>query len=311
VNWPVTSLVLGVLVACCACQVSPAPHELAGRKGPAVPAGARKSTAPQLGRPETLKFTWQDVNTRKVVGRKGDTFTLDTSVKPTGLRLTITIDGNRLAEVIDSFGYPDSWREFSYRTEQERREKQEELGRKLKSRGFELVGEDGIRVDYSWVVAHSRRDMGPVAEGMVAAARDAGYADSRAFSGGVTSFVQSLEYRRPAEVRKNGRGERINSGGVTMPLETLVTRAGDCDTKALLLASILANVRGAGILLLEGNDHVFVGLRMPPRAHDRYVRVQGIEYVLVEVSTPWPLGSIPESVMAGLARSEFRVVRVE
>ena len=160
------------------------------------------------------------------------------------------------------------------------------------------------------MVENSRADMRPVAAGLLAAARDAGYPDSRAFSGGVTSFVQSLEYRQPAEARRSSSGELLHTAGVTMPLETLANRAGDCDTKALLLASILANVRDAGVVLLDGEDHVFAGLRMPPRQGDRYVRVQGIEYVLVEVTSPWPIGSIPERIAVGLARNEFRVVPV-
>jgi hypothetical protein len=302
---------VSVLLVTCACRMPREQRQThAGQAHRIVITGTKPAT-PVPARGDMHRFTWQDINTRKVVDRKGDTFVVDVSVKPSSLSLAVTIDRERLADVIASFGYPDSWCAFSYRTEQERRQKQAELGRKLQSRGFELVGEDEIRVDYEWVVDSSRQDMRPVAEGIVGAARDAGYEDARAFTGGVTSFVQSLDYRQPDELRRNQRGELVNTGGVTMPLETIANRAGDCDTKALLLASILVNVRGAGILLLEGNEHVFVGLRMSPREGDHYVKVQGIEYVLVEVTSPWPLGSIPEDVMAGLARNEYNVVPVE
>lgn len=306
-----TLVVVGLLVGWFACRVLPARLARTRQRERPAPAKAAQPTAPQLVWSDTLSFSWQDVNTRKVVDREGDTFTIDPSVKPTVLHLEVPIDRWRLAAVIDSFGYPDAMLGFEYRSEAERRAKRAELEQQLGSRGFELVGEDRIRVDYSWVVASSRQDMRPVAEGLATATRKAGYTSSRELSGGVTSFVQSLEYRQPPEVRTNGRGEKVNTGGVTMPLETLATRAGDCDTKSLLLASILENVRGAGVLLLEGSDHVFVGLRMAPQQQDHFVRVQGIEYVLVEVTTPWPIGSIPADVMAGLARNEFRVVRLD
>jgi hypothetical protein len=303
--------VVGALVWWFACRGRSAPVVHGEERRSAAPAAPARSVKPQTSSADRLSFAWQDINTRKTLGREGDTFTVDPSVKPTTLHLAVDIDRDRLAAVIDSFGYTESMMRYSYRSEQEREEKQAELARELESRGFALEGEDGIRVDYSWVVDHSREDMRPVAEGLLTAARQAAYESSRAFTGGVTSFVQSLQYRQPPELRTNTRGERIHTGGVTMPLETLANRAGDCDTKSLLLASILANIRGAGILFLEGSDHVFVGLRMPPRQGDSYVRVQGLEYVLVEVTTPWPLGSVSQDVAEGMARNEFKVIPLE
>ena len=102
-------------------------------------------------------------------------------------------------------------------------------------------------------------------------------------------------------------GTRLTTCGVTMPLETLHNGWGDCDTKCFLLASVLSNVDGLPMVLLEGEHHMFLGVACAPRAGDRYVTVQGTDFVLIETTTPWPLGAIPRSIEDGLQANRYQV----
>ena len=112
--------------------------------------------------------------------------------------------------------------------------------------------------------------------------------------------MQGLEYKVPPDDRITPDGTRLTTCGVTMPLETLHNGWGDCDTKCFLLASVLSNVDGLPMVLLEGEHHMFLGVACAPRAGDRYVTVQGTDFVLIETTTPWPLGAIPRSIEDGL-----------
>jgi hypothetical protein len=95
-----------------------------------------------------------------------------------------------------------------------------------------------------------------------------------------------------------------------MPLETLYNGWGDCDTKCLLFASLLANIPKTSVVFLVGNGHVFVGIRGTPRNDDRFVRIKGIPYIPAELTAAWPLGRIPNDTVMALGQNLFRIYAV-
>jgi len=259
----------------------------------------------------TVKYVWEDPNTAKVMERRGDTLVVDSSRPARQLSHTVTIDLGRLRRAVSSFGIPESWLTISYRTAEERRRKELERNRKARERGIAYDEQsDSMLVAYDWVVENSRDDVAPVARGLTDVARDSGYKELRGFLGVIASYVQALEYRVPGMTRQARDGTTLYTGGVTMPLETLYNGWGDCDTKSLLFASMLANLRGTGVIFLHGNNHVFVGIRGTPRQYDRYVKVQGINYILAELTAPWPLGMLPEEHWRGAQRNLFRIIPI-
>jgi hypothetical protein len=56
----------------------------------------------------------------------------------------------------------------------------------------------------------------------------------------------------------------------------------------------LPNFPGESVVFVRGDEHLFVGVRATPRRGDHYVRVQGIPYILLELTTPWPVGRVSE-----------------
>ncbi len=123
-----------------------------------------------------------------------------------------------------------------------------------------------------------------------------------------SSRASPIAFRPTWRVRPGG--ERILTGGITIPLETLRNGWGDCDSKSLLFASLLAAAGERDVVFFEGNKHLFVGLRLPPRRYDFVVRLRGIPYVLVEATDAWPIGRVPVKVQSGLRRGLYRVIRM-
>ena len=126
----------------------------------------------------------------------------------------------------------------------------------------------------------------------------------------MAAFVQSMAYKIPADVRRTRSGKMIRTGGVTMPIETLYNGHGDCDTKSLLLASILANVPRQRVIFLMGNSHLFVGVRGIPRLNDHYVNIRGTKYILIEMSSRWPIGRVPQKIWLDCKRNVFRTIEI-
>ena len=74
-----------------------------------------------------------------------------------------------------------------------------------------------------------------------------------------------MTYRIPKPARETPSGKTVNNLGIAVPLEVLYQKWGDCDSKSLLFASILANYSGQRVVFLIGNDHLFAGVRGTPR----------------------------------------------
>ena len=129
----------------------------------------------------------------------------------------------------------------------------------------------------------------------------------------VAAFVQSIKYEVPPETYESVEHGEVNTIGIFMPLETLYHGKGDCDTKSLLYASIVANMRDPHIVFLvgkQGHEHLFVGIRGVPRKGDRFITLNGVKYVLLELTAPLGLGKIPESEWDAYKRGKLKPLKV-
>lgn len=305
---------LFLILLCGACVLTP-PGDgpgSSGRRGP--PAGlVKREPEPSTIGGERLRFEWEDPNTVRYEDRRGDTFVAASREAPDRYAVIFHLDPLRLRERVESFGVPEDWIGFRYTTAEEFEERLGELRARFSEHGIAVTAaEKGLNVaaDPQWIVSVSRRDVVPLAGDLRDLAVERRRSDWREFLGLGASFVQGIRYKIPPDSRPGPEGERIVTCGVALPLEVLAGGWGDCDSKCFLLASILTNVEGAGVILLQGENHMFLGVACPPRPLDRYVTVQGIDYVLVEVTHPWPLGAIPRSIEDGLQANRYEVIPV-
>lgn len=283
-----------------------APNQSGSNKGNALPQSHNSS----FTRVEVLKrYKWQDINSVKIIEKKGNRFIVDSTSTPEYCRLETTINKARLKNVIESYGVPESWLQYTYTSEQDRRRKTDEIQGRIARYGLHYSKEgNAINTNYRWMVENSVGDMKRTAICLKGEAERLGYQNVRQLNGLIASFVQSLEYRIPPSTRRTPAGQKVVINGVTMPLETLYYGHGDCDTKTVLFASILKNFKGARVILLHGEKHMFAAIRMEPRMYEYYVRINGEKFVLVELTQPWYLGHVPQKNLHSLKLKKMAVL---
>lgn len=111
----------------------------------------------------------------------------------------------------------------------------------------------------------------------------------------LTVYVQSIPYRTdPVDLQPK------------FPVETFVDNAGDCDDKALLLASLLSREGyDVAILLFEPEKHVSLGIRS---AEIPYLETG---YAFTETTTQAFIGMVPDEFADGVTlESTPRVLRI-
>lgn len=275
-----------------------------------IVAGGSLQTRRECGDGKTrVTYRWEDPNTLKIVRWRGDTPVLDRKSSQEVLALTAEIDPDRMREARALLGVPSDWFGLSARTQAKLDMKVRTRNRMAAARGI-IAGTDGWCVDHKWVVGKSKEDMEALAWILSKTVRSKGYRSQRELLGIMAAFVQSMAYKIPADVRRTRSGKMIRTGGVTMPIETLYNGHGDCDTKSLLLASILANVPRQRVIFLMGNSHLFVGVRGIPRLNDHYVNIRGTKYILIEMSSRWPIGRVPQKIWLDCKRNVFRTIEI-
>lgn len=257
----------------------------------------------------TRHFAWEDVNSWKVLGMEGDQEIIDADSPAVRFALEVLIDPLRLRKTIESYGIPEAWMSYSYRTEAERRQKENEQTLRCAARGVAFDRRTNtLEPDYLWVVENSRDDVREAALKLKEVGRQAGYADFPRFVEILASFVQSLEYRLPADIRQGEDGIPIQTFGLTMPLETLYNGYGDCDTKSVLFASLLANLADSRLILVRGSNHIFAGVRARPRPGECYIELRGERFVLLELTRPWRVGHIPKENWRAVQLKQMEII---
>lgn len=251
-----------------------------------------------------FQHRWEDV-TLAMRDWSGDAALVDPTVVLPEMTLTSNIDRARLHDLLGCFGIPDRWifagailRGYHSR---------------LPARGFNAVrrgGEVEIWPDYPWIVRESTSDLGHVTAELQALTRQGGARTHRERLRIFASFVQSMTYRIPPPYRTLPDGERVYTAGILVPTEVLYHKWGDCDSKSLLFTSMLANLPGQSVIFLTGYDHLFVGVRAVPRTGDTFIKIQGVPHVLVELTSPWPIGRIPSEYAAHVRRGAMEIIPV-
>ncbi len=297
----VAAVTVGVAVGACS------GGERTSRKVAAPGDTANKATG---GPVETVEYEWADPNTQSIVEWRGDTMVLDPGKRPKRFRQSFEIEPERLRSAIEGFGLPEAWFKVRrYTDAADLRRQQADLERALRGRGVLFDTSSGATsVDWAWVVEQGKADLQTPARQLEALGHRSGYLAEREMMGLFASLIQSFQYAKPPETRVGAAGGRILTLGVSVPLEAMRNGWGDCDSRSLLLAAMLAASGRRNLIFLEGDRHLFVGLRIPPRPYDHVARVRGIPYVLLEMTASWPLGRVPERSRNGLSKGLYRIV---
>ena len=129
------------------------------------------------------------------------------------------------------------------------------------------------------------------------------------FANAVVSFVQSIPYTLILSTTKDLALQEYNSNireyllqnkgpyienikfGLLSPLEFFHTIRGDCDTRTLVVYSILSHF-GYDVVVLNCTTHSMIGLNLP--AQGKAIKVKGKKYYFWETTAEgWQLGQLP------------------
>ena len=97
--------------------------------------------------------------------------------------------------------------------------------------------------------------------------------------------------------------------GIFPPLVTLYENYGDCDSKSLLLASLLTHEHP--VLLLFGEQHALVGLPGDPRPGDHWVRVAGRTWLLCETTSVGPIGRVGPGTWQDIQEGKYEALLLD
>lgn len=113
------------------------------------------------------------------------------------------------------------------------------------------------------------------------------YRSDREITATILAFVQNaIPYKIPPE---------DHLSGLLLPVEALVEKYGDCDTKSLLMAALLSYWKHIKIIVIHLEKHCFLGAAIPVVPGDDVFEYNGKKYVLMEpAGKNWKLGKISD-----------------
>lgn len=116
------------------------------------------------------------------------------------------------------------------------------------------------------------------------------------------SWVQSIPYSE-LEDRRSSHG-----AGFSPPNRLLMENQGDCDSKSVLLLSVLRSLfPKVGLILILVPNHALVGIQIPYQQDDDYIELDGNYYVLAEPTGPaiLPLAKMGDTSRPYIAGKNF------
>jgi len=217
------------------------------------------------------------------------------------LAAALPLDVARGRAIQRHFGIPDHALPTAYLGGEEVLEVLENLTKPLVRLHGVRVSGDSIDVDHDWVVAESIPVVAPSAGAVLR--RDgvsaAGGCASRRVVESLTSFVQTAVPYVPIGPRA-GEPEPDGAwrGGLRTPAETL-RGGGDCDSKSLLLASLIRSVDATIPVALvfcvaDGVPHMLIAVGCEQDPRDQVISVDGVNHVFIETTGEFPVGALPE-----------------
>jgi hypothetical protein len=151
------------------------------------------------------------------------------------------------------------------------------------------LGQTGVKPDHVRFARESSKDILPLTSAILAAHPKL---RGRPLAEYILAFVQSIPYST-LESRRDSHG-----AGFSPPLRLLNNNQGDCDSKVTLMANILnAIYPRIKIIIVYLPNHALIGVQMSHRKSDKYIKVEGRDFILAEPTGPamLPLATISKS----------------
>jgi hypothetical protein len=152
------------------------------------------------------------------------------------------------------------------------------------------LGQKAVKPDHLRYISENTATLLPIAQAVYD--RLPTNSETRAYVNLVLSWVQSIPY--------NELKNRLtsNGAGYLPPLSVVANNQGDCDSKTVLMASLIRSLLpNVNMTMVFLPNHALLGIVLPFRTNEQTLDVDGLEYLLMEPTGPAkiPLGEIASS----------------
>jgi hypothetical protein len=164
---------------------------------------------------------------------------------------------------------------------------------------FVLVG-TVVRPNYPAVQLWQSGYVKPVYEKLESLGHDR-HMSEREFTELIAHFVQGLKYKIPPKPKGK---ENL---GLWPPLVCLKEKAGDCDSKSTLFATLYYHFRKKATVLFMTQRHAFIGLKNQHKIFpaDKVVTIGGADYAILESTAYLPIGQMRSEDIFNLRSGRF------
>lgn len=170
-----------------------------------------------------------------------------------------------------NFGLPGDFFQRSFSSESEIR--------RVAEKGYFRVSNNTASPDYSRMIKISRNITRPIYDMIMKKVGGPGSFQKPIDE--LLKFCQDIPYKIPAEVYNNKQ-----TGGIFPPSLALTKGYADCDTKAVLFASVLLHNPRYKIVFITIPGHLFLAIKGIPKPYQKYVTYRGEKYILCEPTGP-------------------------
>ncbi|MFT4811324.1 MAG: hypothetical protein ACI9LX_004697 [Paraglaciecola sp.] len=167
------------------------------------------------------------------------------------------------------------------------------------------LGQKAIKPDHLRYISENTAALLPIAQAVYDKLPT--NSETRAYVNLVLSWVQSIPY--------NELENRVtsNGAGYLPPLSVVANNQGDCDSKTVLMASLvrslLPDVKMTMVFL---PNHALLGIVLPFRTNEQTLDIDGLDYLLMEPTGPAkiPLGQIANRSARDIAGNMYSLEEI-
>jgi len=167
------------------------------------------------------------------------------------------------------------------------------------------LGQEAIKPDHLRYIKENQADLLPIAQAVYDKLPT--NSETRAYVNLVLSWVQSIPYN---ELQNRATS---NGAGYLPPLAVVANNQGDCDSKSVLMASLIRSLLpDVKMTMVFLPNHALLGIVLPFRTNEETLDIDGLDYLLMEPTGPAkiPLGEIANSSARDIAGNMYSLEEV-
>jgi hypothetical protein len=167
------------------------------------------------------------------------------------------------------------------------------------------LGQEAIKPDHLRYIKENQSELLPIAQAVYDKLPT--NSETRAYVNLVLSWVQSIPYNElKSRVTSNG-------AGYLPPLSVVANNQGDCDSKTVLMASLIRSlIPDVKMTMVFLPNHALLGIVLPFRTNEQTIDIDGLDYLLMEPTGPAkiPLGEIANSSARDIAGNMYTLEEI-